>query len=145
MGHGGADDDTSVFSQLTGMTQSTMTFARPAHHIRVLRKVALNDMEDEFQLEEAFIDAEIYHAKERRQMASSGRHHSTGRAPRPSRKSTGGMMPSGTHQHPSGRRVSHEGISYTNSRGGESVSSDSGRQGGKHHRNGSRGRGTIYY
>ena len=33
------NDDTSVYSQLTG---STMTFARPAH-VRVVRKVPVNE------------------------------------------------------------------------------------------------------
>jgi protein gp37 len=49
-----------------------MAFARPAH-IRVVRKVPVNEMDDELQLEEAFIDAEIFHAKECRQMASTPR------------------------------------------------------------------------
>jgi hypothetical protein len=153
--HHGYDDDTSVFSQLTGMTGSTMTFARPAHHIRVLRKVALNDMEDEFQLEEAFIDAEIFHAKERRQMASNSQCHQqqSARAPRPLRKSTGGMPAGNYHhqQHPSGRRVSHDGIAQTNSKGGDSVGSglSIGRKREQHGQglqpSGSRNHGSIYY
>jgi hypothetical protein len=106
-------DDSSVFSQLTG---STMTYARPAHHVRVFRKVAVNDMDDEFQLEEAFIDAEIFHAKERRQMAGSRRPSSSTRAPRPSstRKSTGGI--SVASQSSTTRRASHGGIVRTDSR-----------------------------
>ncbi|KAG7343190.1 IQ calmodulin-binding motif-containing protein [Nitzschia inconspicua] len=128
----GENDDTSVFSQLTG---STMTFARPAH-VRVVRKVPVSQMEDEFQLEEAFIDAEIFHAKERRQLASTyGRgHHQLPSAPHPSRKSTGGI--SGPPGSSSSRRVSHDGIRQTNSRGGDSVGSNDGhgRKGGEHRR-----------
>jgi len=37
--------------------------------IRIIRKVDAIDMEDDFQLEEAFIDAGIFHAKERRYLA----------------------------------------------------------------------------
>ncbi|KAG7372329.1 IQ calmodulin-binding motif-containing protein [Nitzschia inconspicua] len=128
----GENDDTSVFSQLTG---STMTFARPAH-VRVVRKVPVSQMEDEFQLEEAFIDAEIFHAKERRQLAStySRGHHQLPSAPRPSRKSTGGI--SGPPGSSSSRRVSHDGIGQTNSRGGDSVASNDGHghKGGEHRR-----------
>lgn len=41
--------------------------------IRMLRKVNPIDINDDFQLEEAFIDAEICHAKERRSFAGNGR------------------------------------------------------------------------
>ncbi|OEU15173.1 hypothetical protein FRACYDRAFT_261552 [Fragilariopsis cylindrus CCMP1102] len=63
------DDDTSEFSQLTG---STMAYApHPTTSIRMIRKVDAIDMDDDFQLEEAFIDAEIHHAKERRHLAGN--------------------------------------------------------------------------
>jgi len=41
----------------------------PTSSIRIIRKVDMIDMDDDFQLEEAFIDAEICHAKERRHYA----------------------------------------------------------------------------
>lgn len=44
----------------------------PTSSIRMIRKVDAIDMDDDFQLEEAFIDAEICHAKERRHYAGSG-------------------------------------------------------------------------
>jgi IQ calmodulin-binding motif len=123
------NDDASVFSQLTG---STMTFARPAH-VRVVRKIVpMSEMEDDFQLEEAFIDAEIVHAKERRQMANTSRgYHQSSRAPRPLRKSSGGIS---AVQHSSSRRVSHDGMTGTNSRGGDSVASSGSHKGGGHRR-----------
>jgi hypothetical protein len=43
----------------------------PTSSIRIIRKVDVTDMDDDFQLEEAFIDAEICHAKERRHYAGS--------------------------------------------------------------------------
>jgi len=57
----------------TGCSQ----FAFPPHpnsSIRMIRKVDAIDMDDDFQLEEAFIDAEIFHAKERR--FNAGSNHS---------------------------------------------------------------------
>jgi len=61
------DDDASEFSQLTG---STTAFApHPTTTVRMIRKVDAVDMDDDFRLEEAFIDAEIYQAKERRHFA----------------------------------------------------------------------------
>jgi hypothetical protein len=112
-------DDASVYSQLTG---STMTFARPSH-LRVARKVPVNEMDDEFQLEEAFIDAEIIHAKERRQMASSGRgeYYNSSGAPRRNGKSSSSVssLPSSKYG-----RVSDHGIVRTNSRGRVFVASN---------------------
>eukprot|EP00529_Nitzschia_sp_RCC80_P009033 CAMPEP_0113470726 /NCGR_PEP_ID=MMETSP0014_2-20120614/16598_1 /TAXON_ID=2857 /ORGANISM="Nitzschia sp." /LENGTH=2347 /DNA_ID=CAMNT_0000363313 /DNA_START=663 /DNA_END=7706 /DNA_ORIENTATION=+ /assembly_acc=CAM_ASM_000159 len=67
------DDEASVLSQLTG---TTMTYVHPSRvHSQRSRKATTTttDMNDEFQLEEAFIDAEIYHAKERRQMEGTSR------------------------------------------------------------------------
>lgn len=59
------DNDQSEFSQ-TGAFAS-----HPTSSIRMIRKVDAIDMDDDFQLEEAFIDAEIYHAKERRHNAGT--------------------------------------------------------------------------
>ena len=62
-------DDATDCSQLK---LSTMTFPpHPNSSIRMIRKVDAIDMDDDFQLEEAFIDAEISHAKERRFYAGS--------------------------------------------------------------------------
>jgi len=60
-------DDASECSQLTS---STMAFApHPTSSTRMIRKVDAIDMDDDFRLEEAFIDAEICQAKERRHLA----------------------------------------------------------------------------
>lgn len=53
------------FSKLTG--PAIAVASHPTSSIRMIRKVDAVDMDDDFQLEEAFIDAEICHAKERRQ------------------------------------------------------------------------------
>jgi len=64
------DDNVSEFSQLTG---STMVYAPhpTTSSARMIKKIDAVDMDDDFQLEEAFIDAEIYHAKERRHLAGN--------------------------------------------------------------------------
>lgn len=62
-------DDVSDFSQLIGPTMASAPQHHPTSSTRMIRKVDANDMDDDFQLEEAFIDAEIFHAKKRRHYA----------------------------------------------------------------------------
>jgi len=64
------DDNASEFSQLTG---STMAYAPhpTTSSARMIRKIDAVDIDDDFQLEEAFIDAEIHYAKERRHLAGN--------------------------------------------------------------------------
>jgi len=59
----GGDDQ----SKLHQSVDVTAAFAsHPTSSIKMIRKVDAIDIDDDFQLEEAFIDAEIYYAKERR-------------------------------------------------------------------------------
>ncbi len=64
------------FSKLTG--PAIAVASHPTSSIRMIRKVDAVDMDDDFQLEEAFIDAEICHAKERRQYNGKEVHPSPG-------------------------------------------------------------------
>lgn len=59
------------FSKLAG--PAIPLSPHPTSSIRMIRKVDATDMDDDFQLEEAFIDAAISHAKERRNVAGSDR------------------------------------------------------------------------
>merc|ERR1711935_1040549 len=59
------------FSKLAG--PAMVISSHPTSSIRMIRKVDAIDMNDDFQLEEAFIDAEICHAKERRYFSGSDR------------------------------------------------------------------------
>ena len=59
------------FSKLAG--PAMVISSHPTSSIRMIRKNDAIDMDDDFQLEEAFIDAEICHAKERRYFSGSDR------------------------------------------------------------------------
>eukprot|EP00531_Pseudo-nitzschia_arenysensis_P000305 CAMPEP_0116156804 /NCGR_PEP_ID=MMETSP0329-20121206/23019_1 /TAXON_ID=697910 /ORGANISM="Pseudo-nitzschia arenysensis, Strain B593" /LENGTH=2263 /DNA_ID=CAMNT_0003653895 /DNA_START=211 /DNA_END=7002 /DNA_ORIENTATION=- len=72
------------FSKLTG--PAIMIASHPTSSIRMIRKVDAVDMDDDFQLEEAFIDAEICHAKERRQYDGKEGHPSFSKSLRKERR-----------------------------------------------------------
>jgi hypothetical protein len=56
-------------------SESTRPYGpHPTTSVRMIRKVNAIDMDDDFQLEEAFIDAEILHAKNRRHLAGTNKH-----------------------------------------------------------------------
>lgn len=76
------DDERSEFSGLTAST--AITYARPP----VARSKRLNprEMDEDLELEEAFIDAEIFSAKERRLTQSNSMPHVGGGALRGSTK-----------------------------------------------------------
>ena len=65
------------FSQITESTIASTP--HPTSSLRMTRKVDAIDMDDDFQLEEAFIDAEICHAKQRRYNAGGYPHSSSSR------------------------------------------------------------------
>jgi hypothetical protein len=76
------DDDQSEFS---GLTASTANFMRlpPSR----MRRLGSREMDEDLELEEAFIDAEIYSAKERRMADKRSSHKQRSSSPAPSKRS----------------------------------------------------------
>ncbi len=75
------------FSKLTG--PAIAVASHPTSSIRMIRKVDAVDMDDDFRLEEAFIDAEICHAKERRQYDGKEGHPYFSTSSRKNRRTSG--------------------------------------------------------
>jgi len=65
------DDDRSELSLFGGVTAPLAFTRHPNSSIQLVRKLDAIEMDDDFQLEEAFIDAEIHNAKELRHVAGT--------------------------------------------------------------------------
>ena len=83
------DDDQSEFSALTASTANFMRAYQHQSNQSRLRRLGTREMDEDLELEEAFIDAEIFIAKERKMSdkRSSKSQKSRGVSPAPSKQS----------------------------------------------------------